>query len=129
MSKSLIGLVASVAVLLLALSVPAYAKTESVTGTVVDQTCYMKDQTTNAGPDHKMPAETKDCAAACAKKGLPLALLTSDGKVYEIAGGLAENNNAKLIPHIAHTVTITGDTMDTNGKMMIHAAELKMVSK
>jgi len=36
-----------------------------------------------------------------------LAVLTSDGKVYEIAGGLAENNNAKLIPHIAHTVTIT----------------------
>ncbi len=127
MSKLSVGLVASM--LLLALSVPAFAKTESVTGKVVDQTCYMKDKTNNAAPDHKMPAETKDCAAACAKKGQPLALLTSDGKVYEIAGGLAENNNAKLIPHIAHTVTITGDTMDTNGKMMIHAAELKMVSK
>ena len=58
-----------------------------------------------------------------------MALLTSDGKVYEIAGGLAENNNAKLIPHLAHTVTITGDTMETNGKMMIHASALKMVSK
>jgi hypothetical protein len=127
MSKLSVGLVASM--LLLALTVPAFAKTESVTGKIVDQTCYMKDKTNNAGPDHKMPAETKDCAAACAKKGQPLALLTSDGKLYEIAGGLAENNNAKLIPHIAHTVTITGDTMDTNGKMMIHAAKLKMVSK
>lgn len=115
--------------LLLTLSSPAFAKTESVTGKIVDMNCYMKDKTNNAGMDHKMPADTKDCALACAKKGQPLALLTSDGKVYEIAGGLAENNNAKLIPHITHTVTITGDTMEMSGKMMIHASELKMVSK
>ena len=115
--------------LLLALSSPAFAKTESVTGKIVDMNCYMKDKTNNAGMDHKMPADTKDCALACPKKGQPLALLTTDGKVYEIAGGLAENNNAKLIPHITHTVTITGDTMEMSGKMMIHASELKMVSK
>jgi hypothetical protein len=115
--------------LLLAVSAPAFAKTESVTGKVVDMNCYVKDKANNAGVDHKMPADTKGCAVACAKKGQPLALLTADGKVYEIAGGLAENNNAKLVPHIAHTVMITGDTMDTNGKMMIHASDLKMVSK
>jgi hypothetical protein len=118
-----------VSALLVAVSTPVFAKTESVTGKVIDSTCYMKDKTNNAGPDHKMPADTKDCAAACAKKGQPLAVLTLDGKVYEIAGALAENNNAKLTPHIAHTVTITGDTMDMNGKMTIHASELKMVSK
>jgi hypothetical protein len=76
-----------------------------------------------------MPADTKDCAIACAKKGQPLALLTSDGKVYTIAGDLAANNNAKLIPHVSHTVAISGDTMDMNGKMMITAANLKMISK
>jgi len=127
MRKLLIGAVAFTS--LLAASVPALAKTESLTGKVVDMTCYMKDKTNNAGMDHKMPADTKDCAAACAKKGQPLAILTSDGKVYEIAGGLAENSNAKLVPHITHTVTITGDTMEMNGKTMIHASELKMVSK
>jgi hypothetical protein len=127
MQKLLVAIVAAAS--LLAVSAPAFAKTESVTGKVVDMTCYMKDKANNAGLDHKMPADTKDCAVACAKKGLPLALLTSDGKVYEIAGGLAENNNAKLIPHLAHTVTITGDTMETNGKLMIHASALKMVSK
>lgn len=119
----------SAAVALLALSVPAFAATQTITGKVVDMTCYTKDKVNNAGMDHKMPADTKDCALACAKKGSPLALLTSDGKVYEIAGGLAENNNAKLIPHITHTVSITGDTMEMNGKMMIHASDLKMVSK
>ena len=119
----------SAAVALLALSVPAFAATQTITGKVVDMTCYTKDKVNNAGMDHKMPADTKDCALACAKKGSPLALLTSDGKVYEITGGLAENNNAKLIPHITHTVSITGDTMEMNGKMMIHASDLKMVSK
>ncbi len=117
------------AALLLAASAPAFAKTESVTGKIVDMSCYMKDKANNAGVDHKMPADTKDCAIACAKKGRPLAVLTSDGKVYQIAGGLAENNNEKLVPHLAHTVTITGDTMEADGKLMIHASELKMVSK
>ena len=110
-------------------SVPAFAKTESVTGKVVDMTCYMKDKANNAGVDHKMPADTKECAIACAKKGQPLALLTSDGKVYTIAGGLAADNNAKLIPHISHTVEITGDTMDMSGKLMITSAAVKMISK
>lgn len=110
-------------------SVPAFAKTETVKGQIVDQACYTKDMVNNKGVDHKMPADTKDCAIACAKKGQPLALLTSDGKVYTIAGDLAANNNAKLIPHVSHTVEITGDTMDMNGKMMITAADVKMISK
>jgi hypothetical protein len=117
------------ALLLGVMCAPALAKTETVTGKVIDMTCYMKDKANNVGDDHKMPADTKGCATACAKEGSPLALLTSDGKVYQIAGELADNKNAKLIPHISHTVSITGDTMDSGGKMMIHASELKMVSR
>ena len=127
MSKSLAAMAATA--FLLTASVPVWGKTETVTGKVVDMNCYLKDKANNAGNDHKMPADVKECATACAKKGQPLALLTSDGKVYQIAGDLADNNNAKLIPHITHTVAITGDTMEMNGKMMIHASELKMVSK
>ena len=127
MQKVFAGLAACA--LLLAASASVFAKTETVTGKIVDMNCYMKDKVNNAGADHKMPADTKDCAAACAKEGMPLALLTSAGKVYEIAGALAANKNEKLIPHITHTVSITGDTMDMSGKMMITATELKMVSK
>lgn len=118
------------AAFLVALSAPAFAKTETVTGKIVDESCYTMDKS-NTGMDHKMPhGDTKDCAVACAKMGRPLALLTSDGKVYEISGGLAADKNAKLIPHITHTVSITGDVMDHgNGKMMISADTLKMVSK
>jgi len=61
--------------LLLAASAPAFAKTETVTGKIVDMNCYMKDKTNNAGQDHKMPADTKDCATDCAKTGAALALL------------------------------------------------------
>ena len=127
MRKVLAGVM--VAGFVVVLTVPVLAKTETVTGQLVDQNCYMKDKVNNKGVDHKMPADTKDCAIGCAKKGQPMALLTSDGKVYAIAGDLAANNNAKLVPHISHTVAITGDTMDMSGKMMITAADLKMISK
>ena len=120
----------AVGTFLVALSAPAFAKTETVTGQIVDESCYKMDKS-NTGADHKMPnGDTKDCAAACAKMGQPMALLTADGKVYEITGGLAADKNAKLIPHIAHTVEITGDVMDHgSGKMMISSDSLKMVSK
>jgi hypothetical protein len=117
------------AAFVMALSAPAFAKTETIRGKIIDQACYTKDKANNAGIDHKMPADTKDCAIACAKEGRPMALLTTDGKVYTIAGGLAANNNAKIIPHISHTVEVTGDTMDMSGKLMITADDLKMVSK
>jgi hypothetical protein len=117
------------AAFVLALGAPAFAKTETIKGQVVDESCYKMDKS-NTGNDHKMPkGDTKDCAIGCAKAGRPLALLTSDGKVYEISGGLAANKNEKLIPHIAHTVEITGDVMDHGDKMMISADSLKMISK
>ena len=112
-----------------AASVPAWAKTETVKGQLVDQSCYTMNKTANKGVDHKMPADTKDCAIACAKKGQPVALLTADGKVYTIYGGLAANNNAKLIAHMGHTVEITGDTMDMGATMMITADNVKMAAK
>jgi len=99
-----------------------------VKGQIVDQSCYLKDKTNNAGKDHKMPQDVTDCAVSCAKKGAPLALLTSDGKLYTIGGELAANKNEKLIAHVSHTVEVTGDVTEKDGKMMIAADSLKMVS-
>ena len=118
-----------IAAFVLALSAPAVAKTETIKGQIVDMACYNADKS-NTGVDHKMPkGDTKDCALGCAKAGQPMALLTSDGKVYEISGGLAADKNAKLIAHVSHTVEVTGDVMDHGGKMMISADSLKMISK
>ena len=117
------------AAFVLALVVPAFAATETITGKLIDQTCYTKDKTNNAGMDHKMPQDMAGCAAMCAKKGMPLALLTTDGKVYTVTGGLAADSNAKLVPHITHTIAITGDVTTKNGEMTITSDAMKMISR
>jgi hypothetical protein len=106
--------------------VSAFAKSDTVKGQLVDQACYLKDPVNNKGVDHKMPKDTKDCAIACAKAGQPMALLTSDGKVVTIKGGLAANKNAKLVPFVGQMVEITGDVTDTNGKMSVTADDIKV---
>jgi hypothetical protein len=94
-------------------SAPAFAKTETVKGKIVDVSCYNMDKAHNAGKDHKMPkGDTEDCAIGCAKAGRPMAILTDDGKVYELTGGLAADKNAKIVPHVAHTVEVTGDVTE-----------------
>jgi hypothetical protein len=125
--KACAGLIA--AAFITALAAPAFAATQTVTGQLIDQNCYKMDKT-NTGPDHKMPkGDTKDCAVGCAKSGQPVALLTSDGKVYTITGDLAAEKNAKLVPHMSHTVELTGDVSEKNGQMTIAATSLKMISK
>jgi hypothetical protein len=127
MRKMFAGL--AVAAFVLALGAPAFATTETVKGQIVDQSCYKMDKS-NTGKDHKMPkGDTTDCAISCAKAGRPMALLTSDGKVYELTGGLAAEKNAKIIAHISHTVEVTGDVTEKDGKMSIAADSLKMISR
>ena len=126
--KTLIAVLSTAAVVV-ALAAPTLAKTETVKGQIIDGACYKMDKS-NVGLDHKMPkGDTKDCALICAKAGHPMSLLTSDGKVYELTGGLAADNNAKIVPHVAHTVEVTGDVTEKDGKLMIAADTLKMVSK
>ena len=114
---------------ILAFSVSVVRAAE-VTGVLVDKACYLQDKanTTNA---HKGMGET--CAQACAKKGGTVALVTEKGDVYDVMtmGSLAGENNAKLVPHMSHTVTLTGDVVDSQDKKtkMIHATALKMISK
>ncbi|MFN7916147.1 MAG: hypothetical protein U0Q55_12480 [Vicinamibacterales bacterium] len=115
MRKFVSGLAAAAVVL--SMGVPAFAKTETVKGQVIDQECYLREGKVDAD---------KACAVECAKSGKPMALLTSDGKVYEITGGLAANKNEKLVAHVLHTVEITGDVTEKAGKRSIAADALKM---
>ena len=118
----------TVGVFVLALGTVAFAATQTIFGQLIDETCY-KQNKANTGVDHKMPEPTPGCAASCAKMGLPLALLTADGKVYTVTGDLAANNNAKLVPHLSHKVELTGDVTEKGGTMTIAATNLKMISK
>jgi hypothetical protein len=104
---------------------PVSAATVTVTGQVVDLLCYNVETKANAGMDHPMGRE---CAWACAKWwGQPVGLLTADGKLYQLEGGLVAGNNAKIAPHVTHTVTITGEVSEKNGITMLAANDLIMV--
>jgi hypothetical protein len=103
------------------------ARDETIKGRLIDERCYAEDRS-NTGLAHKGMSRT--CAVECAKKGEPLAILTSDGKVYEISGMFVADNNAKLVPHLGHTLEMTGATMNHGqGRLMIDGTALKMLSK
>lgn len=107
-----------VAGLLATVSAPAFAKTETITGQLVDQQCYLTEK--------KVDSDSA-CAISCAKSGKPVAVLTTDGKLYEVTGGLAANKNARLADHMLKTVAITGDVTSANGKLTIAADQFKTI--
>lgn len=108
----------------LAFQVSAFAA--EVTGTLIDTSCYASDKANTTNQHKGMSAA---CAQNCALKGIPVGLLTDKGEVYEVQGDFAANYNAKLAPHMAHKVTLTGEIKESDGKKTIRATALKMVSK
>jgi len=96
---------------------PAFAKTDTVTGEVISLSCYFQNNA-NVGQAGLV------CALATVKyEGNPVGLLTPDGRVYQLAGGLVANNNVKMVPFLSHTVTITGDVSETKEHMMVMTAD------
>jgi len=77
-----------------------------VTGYVIDEKCA-----NNAAMRGNI-----ECANKCIKGGSPAVLVTEDGKVYKIA------DQAKVLQHAGHKVTITGnlkgDTISVNSVKM-----------
>jgi hypothetical protein len=118
-----IMLVVAVSLCLAACTAPASAASETVTGQVISLSCYFQNKT-NVG------AAGMVCANATVKyEGNPVGILTSDGKVYQVAGGLVANNNAKMVPFLGKTVSITGEVSEARGHiMMITANDAKLVN-
>ena len=102
---------------------PVRAASDTLTGEVISVSCFLQNKA-NVGKTGFV------CAVGDVKwEGNPPGLLTADGKMYQLAGGLVANNNAKVAPHIGHTVTITGDVTQKDGLFILTASDLKMVSK
>ena len=100
----------------------AAAGPRTVTGQVVCLVCYARDNG-NIGADHD---SGKVCAQACIKwEGNPAGIVAADGKVYQLTGGVVANNNAKVLPHIARKVTVTGEVYDKDGMTMIRADDMR----
>jgi hypothetical protein len=83
---------------------------EKVTGEVVDLSCYLAHPQTSTGPSHRK------CAETCAKKGLPMGLLTSDKQVYLL---LEDHDNPKAyaaaLAKAAQQVTVEGEKVNQGG--------------
>ena len=108
-----IGLTAIVAVLFLAGGLlHAAGEKASVTGEVIDSACYIKSGA--KGADHAK------CASGCAKNGIPLALLTDDGKVVMVASSKdGESGNTLLMDHVAKKVTVEGTWFEKGGAKVL----------
>jgi hypothetical protein len=79
----------------------------SMTGTVVDTGCYVSH-------DSKGEAHAK-CAAACAKNGVPLAILDEHGVLFMPIAVEHKDQNAKLMPFIEKRVKVTGTVLEKGG--------------
>ena len=102
---------------------PTMAAEMTVTGELVDHACY-----TNRGPEDGAGAAHASCAQACAQKGQAVALVTESGDVYMLAGAVISDSNAALVPHMSHTVELTGDVSEADGVKTITTGAVKHVS-
>ena len=97
------------------------AQTQTVSGRVVCLVCYARNKA-NTGHDHD---EGFACARACVKwEGNPAGLVTANGKLYQLAGGVVANNNEKISQHLAENVSITGKTYDKDGMAILAADDV-----
>jgi len=85
-----------------------HGKEMTMTSLVVDTGCYMSHS--SKGEKHV------NCATACAKAGVPLALLDeASGTLYIPVASDHKNQNAKLMPFIEKKVKVTGTLMEKGG--------------
>ncbi len=92
---------------------------DTITGEVVDLACYLHNPTMK-GQSHRK------CAETCAKKGIPMGILTDDGTVYLL---LEDHDSpkpyAEALSHAAQTITVEGDKVKQGGLTGIVVEEVK----
>ena len=99
---------------------PAEGKMVSFTADVVDLSCKVVFNA--SGADHKM------CAEVCFDKGVPLGLMSEDGKLYlpvTMKMGM-ERGDKDLRAHAEHTVKITGKVIERAGMNTILIESIEM---
>ena len=114
---------AAIAAFLMLFASPAYAQAPegmeaTVTGTVVDISCKFGRGATGEGH--------RTCAQVCADAGIPLAVLTDDGKLYVPIGGKPGETQNELLKEFAEQkVTVTGMVFTAGDAHVIHIKDVK----
>ena len=93
----------------------------SITGTVVDVSC--KFGLGLSGADHKM------CAEVCSDRGIPLAILGNDGKLYipTSTSMPGDAQNSRLKPFAEQKVKVSGKVFAAGGANAIQVATIEPV--
>lgn len=85
-------------------------RAETVTGEVIDLSCYLSHKSTGQGRGHRK------CAEMCAKKGLPMGIVGADDKVYLL---LEDHDNPKgyheALEKAAEEITVDGKVVTQGG--------------
>jgi hypothetical protein len=116
------------ALALMAIVLPASAQAQmespkyevkTISGTVVDLSCKFGHGL--SGADHRM------CTQVCADKGIPLAILGTDGKLYlPITADMpGSSSNDQLKEYAEQEVTITGKVFSAGGASAIRIDKIK----
>jgi hypothetical protein len=89
----------------------------TITGQVIDVNCHTTMGASGAGH--------KQCAQACAKAGVPLAILSNDGTIYmPVSSKPGDPQNSKLEKFAESKVKVTGTHRMVSG---LHTIEIKTV--
>lgn len=91
-------------------------KEVTIVGQVVDSECYMKMGDMALSEDHH------NCAEACAKGGIPLALLEDKTNIlyYTALEGMAmKSANEKLMAYLGEKVSIKGKLIERAGAKLL----------
>ncbi|MCR4341215.1 MAG: hypothetical protein NUW01_15165 [Gemmatimonadaceae bacterium] len=91
----------------------------SITGTVVDVSCKFGQGL--SGADHRM------CAEVCSDRGIPLAILGDDGKLYvpTSAAMPGDAQNSRLRPFAEQQVRVSGRVFAAGGANAIQIASIE----
>lgn len=122
MLKRILATMALLAICALPLSAQqaaaAPAPDVTITGQVVDLNCYVSMGA--SGASHKT------CAVACAKAGVALAILSSDGNLYmPVSAKPGDPQNSRLEPFAEGKVKVTGTHRMTSG---MHTIQIKTIA-
>lgn len=92
----------------------------TITGDVIDLSCRLGQGL--SGESHRM------CAQVCADRGIPLAILGTDGNVYlPISTAMpGDSQTARLRAHAEHRVRVTGRVIEQNGARAIFIESVSM---
>lgn len=101
---------------------PAQTRAATITGEVIDLSCRLGQGL--GGASHR------ECAQVCADRGIPLAILGSDGNVYlPISTAMpGESQTARLKDHAEHRVRVTGRVATVHGARAIFIDNIQMAS-